>query len=188
MNSGSTSSHHRLHKRAAFLAAGGEMLSGCRDREQPLSLAVIEIGDLPEVREIYGQDIAREVIARLVGMLDDLAGSRGLAGRTGVTQFCVLIPLEREKAAGEVERVFGKPARIEFDSGECEVVLVPDVVVDCADVGIASLETLCDEMARELALVRRDELRRHHYLQWERERHSQPASMHSNPASVAPRD
>jgi GGDEF domain-containing protein len=177
MNSSSTSSHHRLHKRASFLAAGGGMLVRCRDRNQPVSLAVIEIGDLPEVREIYGQEIAHEVIVRLVAMLDDLAGSRGLAGRTGATQFSVLIPLERERAERELERVFGKPARIEFETGECEVVLVPDVVVDCADVAVTSLEALCTEMSQELELVRRDELRRHHYLQWERERHSQPASV-----------
>jgi hypothetical protein len=85
--------------------------------------------------------------------------------------------MEREKAARELERVFGKPARIEFDAGECEVVLVPDVVVDCADPSTTSLETLCNGMSQELELVRSDELRRHHYLQWERERHSQPASV-----------
>jgi GGDEF domain-containing protein len=107
-----------------------------------------------------------------------VAGSRGFAGRTGPTQFAVVLPgVTEEKAIRRVQRVLGKPARVEFDAGDSEIVLVPDLLVDGCEAGEIDVQDVYRDMCRELARVQKVELRRLNWLASERERHSRPMSL-----------
>lgn len=166
-----------LYNQAGLMACAGEMLSRARAEGRNLSVLVIEFSDLREVHEIYGQGVSRKLIARLVRKLTSLAGANGLVGRTGVAQFTVVLPMRRENALRAIQRVLGKPARIEFDAGDDEIVLVPELVLDCTNSGTDSIDALWRDLCAEVTRLQKSELRRQHYLQRERERHSRPMSL-----------
>jgi len=166
-----------LYNRAGLFAAAQEALRSLRD-DAPVSVVVFEFADLHEVYDIYGATIARKVVARVVSRLRGVAGRRGLVGRTGSVQFTVVLPgASAEKAFGRLRRGLGNPACVEFDAGDSEIVLVPDMLVDTAepsDSREGRVASLHREMSIELARIRKHENRRLHWLASERERHSRP--------------
>ncbi len=166
-----------LFNRAGLFAAANEVLRS-RDPAEPTTLIVLEFADLREAHDIYGSAIARKLVARIVRKLEGVAGSRGFVGRTDTAQFTIILPGTREKKAlRTLQRELGKPARIEFDAGDSEIVLVPDVLMDQAEVGEVSMHDLFRGMCREMTRRQREELRRQAWLTRERERHSRPMSL-----------
>jgi GGDEF domain-containing protein len=163
-----------LYNRAGLFAAGNQL---ARDRAPgvPVSIIVLEFADLREVHDIYGDKMARQVIATLVRKVEAIAGIRGMAGRTDTGQFTIVLPgVGGDKALRALRRALGKPECVEFDAGGSELVLVPDLLVDTADAGAESVEARYHHMCRELARTQKDERRRQHSLTRERERHSRP--------------
>lgn len=174
-----------LFNLAGLMAYGSEMLEEELRQRRTLSVAVFNFDDLLEVKSIYGSDISRKLVVRVVAKLQALAGGRGLAARTGVAQFTVVLPgLGREQALLAIQRVLGKPTRIEFDAGDSEIVLVPDFVVDVGGADTDSMGDLYRELCRDLVKMQHVEQRRQHYLQRERERHSRPIGL---PAALSDR-
>jgi diguanylate cyclase (GGDEF)-like protein len=168
-----------LYNRAGLFAAAQEAMR-TRAPGTPVSVVVLDVEDLREVFQIYGSGTARKVGAKLVRRLRGMAGWQGLAGRTGKAQFTVvLVGANEEKATRIVQRALGKPARIEFDAGDSEIVLVPELLVDLADPGADSIQPLYREMVQELARIQKEERRWLHFLTSERERHSRPMSLPS---------
>lgn len=164
-----------LYNRAGLFGAANDLL---RLRADPVAatMIVLDFSDLSEVCDIYGHAIAVKVIARIVRRVRSVAGARGVAGRTGPAQFTIVIPQVGEKALRRVQRGLGKPARIEFDAGDSEIVLVPDMLIDTAEPGVEGAQDLYRQMCRELARIQKDERRRLNWLTSERERHSRPMS------------
>jgi GGDEF domain-containing protein len=166
-----------LYNRAGLLAYGGAMQDKARRERKPLAIAVFDFEDLLEVREIYGATIYQQVLDHVVVKLRTLAGPRGLCARTGKAQFTVLLQgCGRDRVLRAVQRVLGSPTRIELDTGEDEIVLVPDFQFEsgCGDEPIGELYK---EICRDLLKQRENEHRRRHYLQRERERHSRPSPL-----------
>ncbi|KQT10618.1 GGDEF domain-containing protein [Ramlibacter sp. Leaf400] len=166
-------------------AYGEDVLARCRHRGQPVTLAVFDCSDLLEVRHIYGPPVARRLALRVTQVLSQVAGERGLAARTGVAEFAVLLPgLDRERALRAIQQVLGSPSRVEYESGGSEIVLVPDLMLVQAghDDDIASLHGAA---SRRLVRDREVEARRHRYLRAERERHSRPMSVPGHDAMSA---
>jgi GGDEF domain-containing protein len=163
-----------LYNRAGLFAAGDELIRA-RTPGVPVSLVLLEFADLREVHEIYGDDVARDVVAKLVRTVEAVAGIRGMAGRTDTAQFTIVLPgVSREKAVRALRRAIGQSACVELDAGDSEIVLVPDVLVDTADAGADSVEARYREMCGELARMQNDERRHQHSIRQERERHSRP--------------
>lgn len=166
-----------LFNRAGLFAAAHRAI---RDRQAgvPVAIVVLDFADLREVCDIYGMPIARKVVAKAVRRLRTVAGWHGLVGRTGPSQFTVVLPgATEDKAMRMVRRGLGKPARVEFDAGDSEIVLVPDLLVDVLEPGADKVQDVYREMSQELARTQRDERRRLNWLASERERHSRPMSM-----------
>jgi GGDEF domain-containing protein len=175
-----------LYNPAGFAAHGDEMLAACKREGRPLSVAVFDCADLLEVRTIYGRRIARKLMARIVRKLSALSADRGLAARTGPTEFSVVLPgMNRDKTLAAIQRVLGNPMRIELDAGDSEIVLVPGFLVETAGSDTASVEELHGELRIELARLQEQEQRRQNHLQRERERHSRPMGLVSAPAAAA---
>jgi GGDEF domain-containing protein len=164
-----------LYNRSGLFAAANHAMrarGGC-----VVGMVLLDFDDLREVYQIYGPVTARKLVARIVRRLRALAGWRGFAGRTGPTQFAVVLPgVTEERAVQLVQRALGKPARVEFDAGDSEIVVVPDLLVDSAEPG-EPVQTLYRDMCRQLERAQKVELRRLNWLASERERHSRPMSL-----------
>ena len=168
-----TDSRTMLYNQPGLLAHGETLLATCRGERRDLTLAVFDCDDLLEARQIYGNATGRKLIACIIARMALLAGERGLAGRTGPTQFSVLLPMGRDQAIEAIERVFGNPGRIELEGGNSELVLVPNIMVEAVSI-TGSVELLFAALCRGLKRVREEEQLRHRQLERERQRHSRP--------------
>lgn len=176
----SSNSSTLLYNLEGLMAHGNILLARCRGERRELTLAVFNCDDLLEARQVYGSGTGRKLIDCIVGKMTMLAADRGLAGRTGATQFSVLLPMGRDKALQAIGRVLGNPGRIELEGGNSELVLVPNVMVEAVP-ETASLERLFSALCRGLARLREQEQLRHMYLQRERQRHSRPMPVQADP-------
>jgi GGDEF domain-containing protein len=162
---------------------GEPRLGEMRRRRRPLSVAVFEFGDLLEVRSLYGSRISRALMAQVLSRLSAVAGPRGVVARTASAQFTLLLPgTDRAKAIQSIHRAMGTPVRVEFESGDDEIVLVPEFQVEGVDDEVRSIEDLHRELCRKLEEGRLRKKSRNQYLARERQRHSAPMSL-----PVAPR-
>lgn len=167
-----------LYNRAGLVREGDALLARCRRGERRLALVVIEFSDLQEVQQLYGRRIGLMVVECVVSRMRRIAGPRGLVARTGRTQFTLLLPGKgRTEAHAAVQRVLGRPGRIEFDAGDSEILLVPDMGVEAADATIRSVEELYSEVVVTIARQRDKELRRQEWLSRELLRHSRPMGL-----------
>jgi GGDEF domain-containing protein len=165
-----------LYDMQGLLVQGEALLAKCRRHRSEFSLIVFDCSDLPVVREIYGTTITRALLDKLSSSLTALAGSNRLAARTGKTLFTVAVPVSRAKAMTEVVRVLGSPVRFELDSGDSEIVLVPNFVIGSVAEG-GSVEKLLATLTNRLCRLQEEELRRQSYLQRKRESYSRPAPL-----------
>jgi diguanylate cyclase (GGDEF)-like protein len=185
LENGRIDSATALYNKQGLSELGDEMLAAAQRDNRPIAVAVFDCSDLLEVRTIYGSRIARKLLARIVRKLMSMTADRGLAARTGPAEFTVVLPgMSREKALAAIHKVLGNPSRIELDAGDSEIVLVPSFLVDIAGADAASVDELCRELRSELVQIGRDEQRRHHHMRRERERHSRPMPLHSQPLAA----
>jgi diguanylate cyclase (GGDEF)-like protein len=180
-----------LHNHRGLAECGGELLRAARANRRALSLVVLDFDDMVEVRHIYGREVSRRLLARVVRKLETVAGGRGLAARMDGAQFVLVLPgLDRERAQAAVHRALGRPCRVEFDAGDSEIVLVPHVLAETAAPDVETIEELYAELLHNLLEQRATEQRRQQYLQRERERHSRPmglpAALDSRPPTAVP--
>jgi len=167
-----------LYNRAGLAVQGNTLLAKARRERRPLAMAVFDCADLLEVRSIYGSPTARKLMKVLVAKLYAIAGSRGLVARTESAQFVVLLPAAgRDKALAAIHKVLGSPMRIEFDAGDEEIVLVPEVAVDMVKPEARGIETVLNVLRGSLHEAWACEERRRVYLRRERERHSHPMDL-----------
>ena len=167
-----------LGNRDALAHVGENVLAQARAEGRQLTAVVLDFADLLEVRDIYGRHVSQKVLMRVVRKIHGIAGPQGTAFRTGKAQFTVLLPGSRDKALAAVQRTLGSPCRVEFDAGDSEIVLVPDVQAETAAPAVETIAELYHELSRNVAEMREYERRRQHWLTRERERHSRPMSLH----------
>lgn len=168
------------------------VLRDCESRSRPVTLLAVECPDLLKLRKIYGNSTGRRILAQMADKLRTVAGREGLSARVGPTSFAVVLPgVTPDTARQSLGRVLGQPARIEYDAGGDEIVLVPDVGAVNVPAG-DSLDQVLRKLLGDLGEQRAWQRQRERHLSWEHSRHSAPvplASMVSQPASsVAPRD
>ena len=149
-----------LLNRDGFMLRGGRLLNECHREKRPVTVAVFGCDDLLTIRRMYGRKAAHKSLKRLVGKITDIAGSRGLAARTGMAEFTVMMPgLGNDKALQVIARHLGNPLRIEFESGNEEIVMVPILVVQTPSAAETSVESLYAELSadlQEMTLAARD--------------------------------
>lgn len=185
LESARTDSRTSLYNRSGLMAHGRALLESCRRERRELTLAVFDCNDLLEARAIYGSRTSRKLIDSIIRKMTLLAGDRGLAARTGPTQFVVALPMGRDKAVQAIERVLGNPTRFELEARNSEIVLVPNLMVETVSEN-GSLEKLFAAMCRGLSRLHDEEQRRQRYLQRERERRSRPMSVTQPLADAQP--
>ena len=169
----------------AMFKAGDEMLHRRRGDNHPLSVAVFDLSDLPELQCVFGRQATRDFIAQTAVRLQGLIARKGLAARTGATTFTVLLPgVDRDGALAVIRAALGQPCCIELAAGGEEIVLVPDFMVRTVSGDSVCLSEVYESMCRDIGGARLIEARRTKYLQRERESHSRP--MQSSPLPMKP--
>lgn len=167
----------------AMLAAGARLVTRARRDDEPLSIAVFDISDLPELETVFGAQVAREVMTQVVFRLQGLASSKGLVMRTDATVFTVLMPgFGRDRAHQTIETGMGSPCCIELDAGEHEIVLVPDFKVHTMRPDSGPLAGVYADLRHDISQAQKLERRRQRYLQRERESHTRPMELRAGSA------
>lgn len=168
-----------IYTKAGFAALGDDLIRAARARDTPLSMAVFDFKDLLEAQEVYDWPVFQEMFAGVVDRLFSLAGKRGLVAHTGAAEFTVVLPgLDRCHAKAAVEQALGHPARVEFDIGNLEILLVPDVEVECVGPDVDHANDFYIELRRDLDNAHSYEQGRlAHMTTREREWHSRPMGL-----------
>jgi GGDEF domain-containing protein len=168
----------------AMLDAASRLATRTRRDNQPLSIVVFDLKDLPELESVFGADVAKEVMSQVVLRLQDLASARGLVMRTDATVFTVLMPgFGRDRAHEAIERCMGSPCCIELDAAEHELVLIPDFKVHTVRPDSGPLAGVYTDLRRDIHDAQKQERRRQRYLQLERESHTRPMDLRADSAS-----
>jgi len=158
-------------------AAGEQMLRAACANADPLTLAVLQLHDLPEVELVFGRAVAEQVIDSVMTELGRTAGRKGFVSRSEPDTFALLMPgLGVEATAAALAARFGQPCVIELEVDQGEILLVPDLRVHALPASKSikqEYERLCDAMVR----ARGREERRREYLRKERESHTLPMDL-----------
>lgn len=162
-----------LSDKSALFMVGDQYLREARSAGRPLSLAVFEFSDLKELRAIYGSSVKRAVVVQVVARMAVAAGAHGVVARTAAAEFALLMPgFDRARTIRAVRRAMGNPVRIEIESDDHEIVLMPEFQVGCVGPDIESTERLYRELCFDLKEAVRVKREREQYLTRERESHS----------------
>ena len=166
------------HNMAAMLAAGETMVARARRDKLPLSIAVFDLNDLPELETVFGPKIARDVVAQVVLRLQGVATSKGLVLRTDATVFTVLMPgFGRDRAQLAIQTTMGSPCCIELDADDHEIVLVPEFKIHTLRADSSALSQVYLDLRCAISEAQKREQRRQRYLQLERESHTRPLEL-----------
>jgi GGDEF domain-containing protein len=155
MRRGARVPYLKIAERRDVMAAGDVLLQQAIADRRPLSVAVLELHDLPEVRRLFGRQLASQVLARTARSLRAVAGPKGLVMRTSPTQFTLVVPgVDDEAVLLSLRTVFGEACCIEEDSDADEVVLLPHFHVATVQPGCGSVEPvyaiLCERLLPSL--------------------------------------
>jgi len=169
-----------IHTKAGFAALGDDMIRKARARDMPLSMGMFDFKDLLEAQEVYDWAVFRAMFTGVVDRLFSLAGKRGMVAHTGTAEFTVVLPgLDRCHARRAIARAMGHPARVEFDIGNMEILLVPDVEVECVGADVDHAKDFHVELRRDMDDAHNYEQRRLAHITRQREGNSRPMELFS---------
>jgi GGDEF domain-containing protein len=156
-------------------AVGDAMIAKARSDRQPLSIAVFDFIDLPELQSVFEGRIANSFGALIAKRLQLIAPTRGVVVRTGPTTFAVLLPnFDGGRTRLAIRAALGRACCIEFDVGNSEILLVPEHAAQTVRSETTSIEQVYQQLRTELAQGQRHTERRQAYLKLERESHTRP--------------
>jgi GGDEF domain-containing protein len=156
-------------------AVGDAMLYKTRKEHRPLSLAVFDFSDLPELQAVFEGRIASGFGALIARRLQLIAPAKGVVVRTGPTTFVVLLPnFDSTRARLAIRSALGRACCIEFDVGNSEILLVPEFTTQTVRSDAESIAQVYRDLRTELARGLQHTERRQAYLKRERESHTRP--------------
>lgn len=159
---------------------GNAMLQKTRKKNQPLSIAVFEFSDLPELQIVYEGQVPRDLGPTIEKRLRSVAATKGAVVRTGPITFTVLLPnFDTRSTLRAVYGAFGKACCLEFAEGGSEMLLLPDYLVKTIRRGTESVEDVYQVLHGDLLKAQRHTERRQLYLRRERESHTRPMTLSS---------
>jgi GGDEF domain-containing protein len=156
---------------AGVREVGKAALNALGRARQPVSIAVFDQSDLPELQRTFGSHAAREVVGRIMKKLRSISPATGLLFRPSPTVFVVLLPgYGGARALAAVRRALGQAVFIESDWDGEEIVLVPDFLVRTLS-DKESMREVYEQMLADIKAAQQYAHARHVYLQLERESH-----------------
>ncbi len=157
------------------LAAVGEaLLRKARRNDQPLSVAVFDFADLPELQSVSEGQLARTLGSEIARKLQGIAAGQAVVVRTGPTRFAVLLRnFDSGRTRQAIAAAFGKGCCLEFEMGNGEMLLVPDWRAQTVRPDTA-VEAVYLRLCAELVTGQRHAELRHEYIKRERESHTRP--------------
>jgi GGDEF domain-containing protein len=135
---------------ALMFAAGEELSLRARRLDQPLSILILHLHDLPELELVFGSHAAEEVVDEAMTQLMAIAGDKGFAARTASDMFTLLMPMQAEVMVKAIQARLGKPCCIDFEFEGQDILLVPELMVRTVDATESVRDTywrLCQDVA-----------------------------------------
>ncbi len=161
----------------AMCETGEQMLRSARERDEPLSILVLELFDLPELQLVFGEEAACEAVNSVMIELKQVSGTKGFVARADPDTFVLLMPgAKSEDVMQSLRERLGKACCIEFEVAGEEIVEVPDVMartLSATDTVEESYRMMRNVMEADRRL---EECRRLHLLR-ERESYTAPAAL-----------
>lgn len=141
----------QLPSPAAFKRVGEQVFAAVQGRGVPLSMALLDVPDLPRVHSYHGAE-ARAAMLKLIGVrLAAVCGDDGLAARVTVNAFALLLPGRGLQSALDLLGArLGRGAAFELAWGGDQIVLLPSVWATEAGPEDATVLGLYDRCRREL--------------------------------------
>jgi GGDEF domain-containing protein len=172
---------------------GDAMLRKARTSNRPLSIAVFDFSDLPELQAVFDRRIAASLGPMIAARLQGIAPGKGVVLRTGPTKFAVLLPrFDTVRTHRAVRAALGKACCLEFDIADTEILLVADYSTRVVRRDMGSVAEVYQQLSLGLAKGRQYAERRQLYLKLERESHTRPrrrpAIAESVPAALSHAD
>lgn len=183
---------HQLQfaSREGLLDVGNQLLQQAQADRRPLSVAVLELSDLPELHRLFGRRLAQQVLLRTGRKLRAVAGPKGLAARTSPTQFTLVLPgVDEDAVLLSLRTVFGEACCIEDDGNADEMVLLPQFEVATIEGSHDSIEPVYEALCGKLFFAQHRERTRtqpasEHCLQSRPAPASQPQELHALPPAA----
>jgi GGDEF domain-containing protein len=139
---------------------------------RPCSLAVFDVGELPELRQLFGDRAAYHTVVAIRRALQRIDPVAGRVSRMTATSFAVLLPGYDEQAAIiAVRDALGEAPAIESDWHGEELVVVPDFLIRTLGDSPDCVDRLHRQLLGEIADRQQRLRRRLDYLRRERESH-----------------
>lgn len=159
---------------------GDRMISQCQRQQQSLSIIVMQLSDLAEMKDLFGSQVASHLVRNLVKTLHAVAPAKGVVLRTDATVFTLLLPgFDRGATLEAVTQAFGPTVAVEIDAQELEIVLVPEYQIRTVDAEPTAMAAVYEDMLRQIDSSRAREVRRRRHLRQEHESYStKPAALH----------
>ncbi|HSV48299.1 MAG TPA: GGDEF domain-containing protein [Ramlibacter sp.] len=141
----------RLYNMSGLLHHGDALAEACQRRKQPMTLVLLDCPDLLKVDQEHGRSVARKAIGAWVRSVQRIAGERGLAARTGPTEFAVLMPWQaRDKVLRGMERELGEEPSLDLVLGSAEITLTPAFRIGMLDEKVSTVEDLHEHLSNQL--------------------------------------
>ena len=101
-----------LYNRQGLALKGDALLARLKREGVPACVVELDCAELRTVRDICGRLAAQKMLCHVATRVVRLVGPRGLAARSGSTQFTLVIPGNRDDVAMAIAAEFGDPPRI----------------------------------------------------------------------------
>lgn len=151
---------------------GNKLLERTRARNRPLTVALFDFGDLPELQAVFAGEVAHDLGPTIANKLKSIAPRKGIVVRTGRTMFMVLLPnFDTTRTRAAIVANFGRACCIELSARDDEMLLVPDFLVQTVRRDTSSVEDVYRILCSDLIRGQLHEERRQMYLKAERESH-----------------
>jgi GGDEF domain-containing protein len=170
-----------------LVAVGDALLRKARRNDQPLTVAVFDFADLPELQSVSEGQLALTLGSEIARKLQGIAAGKAVVVRTGPTRFAVLLRnFDSARTRQAIAAAFGKGCCLEFEMGNGEMLLVPDWRAQTVRPETVSVEAVYLRLCAELVTGQRHAELRHEYIKRERESHTRPMRLEIAPTMPAP--
>jgi hypothetical protein len=158
--------------RQDLLGRGESLLRQCLRDNQPMSLAVFDVGAIAQLESASNANTAREIAGRIAAHLRCLATSSGVAGWTSPSTFTLLVPgVGCDKVTAAATALLGSDGAMRFTHGAEEIVVAPEFgvrAVGSTDSLRPIHKSLCDDIAADLQKKHRRQQELEWQCEWDR--------------------
>lgn len=96
----------RLYNRSTLFERASDAARYCEQKKQPIAVIQMDLDHFKSINDRFGHQAGDRVLMHVAGLISAKIGGRGIAGRVGGEEFCIVIPeATLEMACDMAERI-----------------------------------------------------------------------------------